>query len=237
MIPSWVRMMWDRRSHQFMTPPRVHSSGPQANLSAAYFDARYQILREPLGFPPNAAKLPDDDEAIHAWIEIANRNQNLKNDNTDEMVVAVGRIHLIPADSTGACADTVDENAAHCPDFPPLGTHGFSDGDGNGFPPPKSLRPAVQIRQMGTLENHQRKGHAATVLTNLENGAVEQWGKCTGFLQARVAAIPFYEAQNWICFGDKYMVEGIGFHRSMWKPLNVPLSPVSSIQHRPEGDN
>ena len=237
MIPSWVRMMWDRRSHQFMTPPRVHSSGPQANLSAAYFDARYQILREPLGFPPNAAKLPDDDEAIHAWIEIANRNQNLKNDNTDEMVVAVGRIHLIPADSTGACADTVDENAAHCPDFPPLGTHGFSDGDGNGFPPPKSLRPAVQIRQMGTLENHQRKGHAATILTNLENGAVEQWGKCTGFLQARVAAIPFYEAQNWTCFGDKYMVEGIGLHRSMWKPLNVPLSPDSSIQHRPEGDS
>ena len=219
-----------------MTPPRVHSSGPQANLSAAYFDARYQILREPLGFPPNAAKLPDDDEAIHAWIEIANRNQNLKNDNTDEMVVAVGRIHLIPADSTGACADTVDENAAHCPDFPPLGTHGFSDGDGNGFPPPKSLRPAVQIRQMGTLENHQRKGHAATVLANLESEAVAQWGECTGFLQARVAAIPFYSAQNWISFGGEYMVEGIGLHRSMWKPLNASLRPESLVLNRTEGE-
>ena len=215
-----------------MIPPRVRSSGPGANLSAAYFDARYQILREPLGFPPSAAKLPDDDDAIHAWIELGQDQPA----NEKIMVVAVGRIHLIPADSTGACADTVDENAAHCPDFPPLGTHGFSDGAGNDFPAPKSLRPAVQIRQMGTLENYQRKGHAATVLTNLEDGAVEQWGKCTGFLQARVAAIPFYEAKNWTCFGDKYMVEGIGLHRSMWKPLNVPLSHDSSIQHRPEGE-
>jgi len=232
MILAWVRMMWDRRSQQSMSPPSVRSSGPGANLSAAYFEARYQILRKPLGFPPSAAKLPDDDDAIHAWIEMGS-NQLVEE---KMMVVAVGRIHLIPADSTGACADTVDENAAHCPDFPPLGTHGFSDGSGNNFPPPKSLRPAVQIRQMGTLENHQRKGHAATVLANLESEAVAQWGECTGFLQARVAAIPFYGAQNWISFGDEYMVEGIGLHRSMWKPLNASLSPEYLVQNRTEGE-
>jgi hypothetical protein len=227
----WVRMMCDRHSHRFMAPPSVHSSGPGANLSAAYFEARYQILREPLGFPPSAAKLPDDDAAIHAWIET--KQVELED---EVMVVAVGRIHLIPADSTGACADTVDENAAHCPDFPPLGSHGFSDVSGNDFPTPESLRPAVQIRQMGTLENHQRKGYAATVLSNLECEAVTLWGKCTGFLQARVHAIPFYESQNWICFGDEYMVEGIGLHRSMWKPLNVSLSSDSLVQNRTEGE-
>lgn len=215
-----------------MSPLSVRSSGPGANLSDAYFEARYQILREPLGFPPSAAKLPDDDEAIHAWIEM---NQ-VKSTDEKVMVIAVGRIHKIPADSTGACADTVDENAAHCPDFPPLGSHGFSDVSGNDFPTPESLRPAVQIRQMGTLENHQRKGHAATVLSNLENEAVIQWGKCTGFLQARVDAIQFYEAQNWTCFGEEYMVEGIGLHRSMWKPLNAALSPEPLIQNRTEGD-
>ena len=231
MIPPWVRMMWDRRSHQSMPPPSVRSSGPGANLSAAYFEARYQILREPLGFHPSAAKLPDDDDAIHTWIEL-NQDQPTE----EMMVVAVGRIHLIPADSTGACVDTVDENAAHCPDFPPLGAHGFSDGAGNDFPPPKSLRPAVQIRQMGTLENHQRKGHAATVLANLESEAVAQWGECTGFLQARVAAIPFYSAQNWISFGGEYMVEGIGLHRSMWKPLNASLRPESLVLNRTEGE-
>ncbi len=231
MILLWVRMMCDRYSHQFMAPPSVHSSGPGANLSAAYFEARYQILREPLGFPPSAAKLPDDDEAIHAWIEM-----DRVEPEEDMMFVAVGRIHLIPADSTGACADTVDENAAHCPDFPPLGSHGFSDVSGNDFPTPESLRPAVQIRQMGTLENHQRKGYAATVLSNLEGEAVTQWGKCTGFLQARMHAIPFYESQKWTCFGDEYMVEGIGLHRSMWKPLNASLSPDSLVQNRTEGE-
>ena len=231
MILLWVRMMCDRYSHQFMAPPSVHSSGPGANLSAAYFEARYQILREPLGFPPSAAKLPDDDAAIHAWIEM-NRIEPEEN----VMVVAVGRIHLIPADSTGACADTVDENAAHCPDFPPLGSHGFSDVSGNDFPTPESLRPAVQIRQMGTLENHQRKGYAATVLSNLESEAVTKWGKCTGLLQARVHAIPFYESKNGTCFGYEYIVEGIGLHRSMWKPLNVSLSPDSLVQNRTEGE-
>ncbi len=222
MILLRVKMMCDGHSHQSMAAPKVHSSGPGANLSAAYFDARYQILRQPLGFPPSAANLPDDDVAIHAWIEINETEQGVG-------VVAVGRIHLIPADSTGACADTDDENAAHCPDFPPLGEHGFSDVCGNEFPSPQSLRPAVQIRQMGTLENHQRKGYAGMVLANLESEAVSHWGKCTGFLQARAHAIPFYESQNWTCFGDEYMVEGIGLHRSMWKPLNEPRNPDTLV--------
>ena len=102
MILLWVRMMCDRHSHRFMAPPSVHSSGPGANLSAAYFEARYQILREPLGFPPSAAKLPDDDAAIHAWIETKQVEPE-----DEVMVVAVGRIHLIPADSTGASVSAV----------------------------------------------------------------------------------------------------------------------------------
>ena len=203
--------MWLR---QYMVGPSIHSAPPHTTLSEAYFDARFQILRKPLGFEPSAAKLPDDKVAIHAWVE-----HPKKNENGAPNIVAVGRIHLIPADSSGACADTADDNAAHCPDFPPLSNTGLVDATGKPFPSPEKLRPAVQVRQMGTLSNHQRQGHASKVLTALEQSAINEWGKCTGFLQARVAAIPFYEAQNWVSFGEQYVVEVIGLHRSMWKTL------------------
>lgn len=230
--------------------PRICSGGPGAALSSAYFDARFKILREPLGFAPSAAKLPDDEDAIHAWIEIgeppisdAESVDNLGDVDAKKMggggaavtVVAVGRIHQIPADSTGACADTADPNTAHCPDFPPLGNHGLSDAGGVDFPAPEKLRPAVQIRQMGTLDNHQRKGYAASILNALEQAAIQQWGECTGFLQARVAAIAFYQTQNWTCFGDEYMVEGIGIHRSMWKPLNGQSNSISHEKYPSKG--
>ncbi len=193
---------------RFMGRWNLRCEGPAAELTSDYFDARFKILREPLGFLPNAARLPDDGDAIHAWIE------------SDEMpVVAVGRIHLIPADSCGSCADTVDEDAAHCPDFPPLANEGLEDAAGNPFPHLDTIRPAVQVRQMGTLTAHQRKGHASAILIALEEAAVDCWGDCTGFLQARVAAISFYESQGWVCFDGEYMVDGIGLHRSMWKSL------------------
>ena len=193
---------------RFMGDWFLRCEGPAATLNSAYFDTRFKVLREPLGFLPGAAKLPDDDEAIHAWIE------------SDKVhVVAVGRIHLIPADSCGSCADTVDENAAHCPDFPPLANEGMKDAAGNSFPHPNTIRPAVQIRQMGTLSTHQRQGHASTILDALEKAAVDCWGGCTGFLQARIEAIPFYQSQGWVCFDKEYMVDGIGLHCSMWKSL------------------
>ena len=195
-----------------MKDASLHCEGPGASLSTGYLATRFVTLRKPLGFPPSAANLPDDDDAIHAWVVVG-----------DE-IVAVGRIHLIPADSCGGGADTTEENAAHCPDFQPLSEQGWLDERGGALPKLNSIRPAVQVRQMGTVEGHKRCGHAAKVLSAIEDGAATQWGECTGFLQARNGAIKFYESQDWVCFGDGYLVEGIGPHRSMWKRLPVKQS-------------
>ena len=62
----------------------LHLAGPKWEPTAAYYDCRYAILRQPLGFERGAEVLDDDAEAIHAYIEI------------DQDIVAVGRSHLIP---------------------------------------------------------------------------------------------------------------------------------------------
>ena len=149
------------------------------------------MLREPLGFPRGAEILADDDQAIHAWVEYENK------------IVAVGRAHVIPADSDGSQADHAGPAAAHCPAFGPLVGGG--------------PRPAIQIRQMGTLASHRRKGCAAAVLSPLEENAVKTFGATAGFLQAREHAIPFYQSQGWEIIDDPYEIKGIGPHRSMMK--------------------
>tara|TARA_B100000003_G_scaffold179542_1_gene170266 strand:+ start:194 stop:652 length:459 start_codon:yes stop_codon:yes gene_type:complete len=152
------------------------------------------VLREPLGFPRGAEILADDDQAIHAWIEDENK------------IVAVGRAHVIPADSDGSQADHAGPGAAHCPAFGPLVGGG--------------PRPAIQIRQMGTLASHRRKGFAAAVLSQLEENAVKKFGAVIGFLQAREHAIPFYQSQGWEIIDEEYVIQGIGNHRSMMKYLD-----------------
>ena len=169
-------------------------SGPCWNPTPAYYDCRYTVLREPLGFPRGTEILSDDDQAVHAWVM------------SGEQVVAVGRAHLIPSDSDGAQADHAGPGAAICPAFGPL------TGEGN--------RPAIQIRQMGTLPSHQRQGNAAEVLRDLEKASAERLGAITGFLQARIHAIPFYESQGWVIIDEAYEILGIGPHRSMMKQLS-----------------
>lgn len=149
------------------------------------------VLREPLGFPRGAEILADDDQAVHAWVEDAGK------------VVAVGRAHLIPNESDGSQADHAGPGAAHCPAFGPLVSGG--------------PRPAIQIRQMGTLDSHRRKGYAAEVLSQLEKSSVELLGASAGFLQAREVAIPFYSSQGWEIIDEPYEILGIGPHRSMMK--------------------
>ncbi len=149
------------------------------------------MLREPLGFPRGAEILADDDQAVHAWVEDARK------------VVAVGRAHLIPNESDGSQADHAGPGAAHCPAFGPLVSGG--------------PRPAIQIRQMGTLDSHRRKGYAAEVLSQLEKSSVELLGASAGFLQAREVAIPFYSSQGWEIIDEPYEILGIGPHRSMMK--------------------
>jgi predicted GNAT family N-acyltransferase len=177
---------------------RLEVALPGIALPLPYFECRYTTLRGPLGFPPGAERLPDDELAVHAWWEADSGE-----------VVAVGRIHLIGEGEDGSQADHAGPDATICPAFTPL-TEGIV-----------SLRPAVQIRQMGTRENHQRQGLAAGLVCALEATAISHWRAKTGWLQARLGAIPLYESEGWVVFGEEYDVKGIGPHLSMTKRLDA----------------
>ena len=157
-----------------------------------YFATRYAVLRKPLDMPPGSERLADDDHAVHAWIE------------EGPTVVSVGRAHIIPEDSDGSGADHKGPGAARIPPFGPL-----AEGS--------AKRPVFQIRQMGTLPTHQRQGHAAAVLHELERIMSTDYGCKTGLLQAREHAIPFYEVQGWSVIDEPYGIGIIGPHRSMMK--------------------
>jgi len=158
----------------------------------AYFDARYTVLRQPLGMPRGSERLADDQEAAHAWVEL------------DGQVIAVGRAHVLPDDSDGSGLDHKGPGAAAIPAFGPLARNEVE-------------RPVFQIRQMGTLPGHQRQGHAAAVLGELEQLMVREFGTQVGFLQARELAVPFYATQGWTVIDEPYSITNIGPHRSMMK--------------------
>ena len=158
----------------------------------AYFQTRFEVLREPLGMPLGSERLEDDAEALHAWVVV------------DGLVVSVGRAHVLSEDSDGSGVDHKGPGAALIPPFGPLARN-------------EVHRPAFQIRQMGTLEAHRRGGLAAQVLEALEAGMVTQHGARTGFLQAREHAIGFYQSQGWKLIDEPYSISNIGPHRSMMK--------------------
>ena len=158
----------------------------------AYFQTRYAVLRQPLGMALGSERLDDDAEAVHAWAE-----QNGK-------VIAVGRAHIIPEHADGSGMDHKGPGAAQIPAFGPLADDAVP-------------RPAFQIRQMGTLPTHQRQGHAASVLQELERLMSDEFACKTGFLQARQHAIPFYQSQGWVLIDEPYDIGIIGPHRSMMK--------------------
>ena len=171
----------------------VECKGPGWYPNEEYYLCRFNILREPLGFSRGAEILEDDSEAIHSWFEIKGRP------------VVVGRAHLIPDGSDGSQADHAGPGAAHCPAFTPLQEEGF--------------RPAIQIRQMGTLPKYRRKGLAGLVLLQLERASKKEFSAKYGFLQAREGAIPFYQSHGWEIIDEPYSIERIGPHRSMMKKL------------------
>lgn len=158
----------------------------------AYFETRFAVLRQPLGMPEGSERLADDNNAIHAWVEVGGR------------IVAVGRAHLLADSADGSGSDHEGPNAAKIPAFGPL-----AEGS--------APRPAFQIRQMGTLPEHQRNGYAAHVLMALERAMVEGHEAQTGVLQAREHAVPFYQSQGWAVIDEPYSIIGIGAHRSMMK--------------------
>jgi len=173
------------------------------SLPQEYFDVRYEVLRKPLGSPRGSELLNDDDTAIHSYADV------------DGKIISVGRAQLIAGD--GSVKDPVGSN---CPAFEPL-QKDFKKTliDAKGTKIEEGLRPAVQIRQMGTLPKYQGQGWAAMVLEKLEKGAVDYWKARTGWLQARIAAITFYEKCGWTAYGEEYDVNKVGPHRSMWKKL------------------
>jgi GNAT superfamily N-acetyltransferase len=172
----------------------VNSRGPGFIPSQEYFSCRYFTLREPLNFSRGTEILKDDDQALHAWCTI------------DDEIVSVGRSHLISAETNGSQADHVGPNAATCPDFTPL-----VSGE---------CRPAIQIRQMGTMPQHRSKGYATEVLGKLEKKSMEIFAARYGFLQARIQAVPFYQSQGWEIIDELFEIPGIGPHYSMMKKLS-----------------
>jgi len=177
---------------------------PGESLPESYYTVRYEVLRKPLGSPKGSERLDGDDNAIHSWIE------------DEGKVAAVGRAHLIPEDADGSAFDQKAKSA--CPAFGPLGSDYNPIQDDSGIEIPiEGLRPAVQVRAMGTLDDYQGQGLASMVLSALEKESINLWGAKTGWLQARIIAIPFYEANGWCCFGPEYEVPNVGPHVSMWK--------------------
>ncbi|MCB9185914.1 MAG: GNAT family N-acetyltransferase [Flavobacteriales bacterium] len=177
---------------------------PGQEIPESYFDVRYDILRKPLGSPKGSERLGGDDESIHCWAEVNGK------------IAAVGRAHLIPETGDGSAFDQKAQSA--CPPFEPLcdGFKGMEDDSGTEIPT-TGIRPAIQVRAMGTLDEYQGQGLASKVLSALEAESIKLWDAKTGWLQARIVAIPFYEANGWCCFGAEYEVPNVGPHVSMWK--------------------
>ena len=66
---------------------------PGDSLPEAYYDARYEVLRKPLGSPKGSEHLPKDLEAINVWVEM------------DSEIAAVGRAHLLAPEEDGSAVD------------------------------------------------------------------------------------------------------------------------------------
>ena len=182
---------------------KIVSLLPGQDIPDEYMQVRFLTLRKPLGFEKGSEELPGDGDALIVWAE------------EEGKIAAVGRSHLIPDNEDGSAVDVNAKSA--CPPFEPLCNGYIPVKDDNGNEVSGVLRPAIQIRGMGTLEGHRGKGLASGVLREIEVKSVELWNIRTGWLQARIESIPFYVANGWTCYGPEYIVPRVGPHRSMWK--------------------
>ncbi|GIR77331.1 MAG: hypothetical protein CM15mP79_2680 [Methanobacteriota archaeon] len=153
-----------------MPEPVVHVAGPGEVAPEAYYATRYAVLREPLGRPPGSERLPDDDRALHVWVEV------------NGALVAVARGHLIEGD--GAAADHSGPGAAKIPSFrrcvmrPPISAL-----------PCKCGRWASSSRGAGPVLGRWPWTTSC--------GFRPRVGRKTGWLQAREAAVGFYARMGW----------------------------------------
>jgi len=170
-----------------------HIIFPGEAIPQAYFRTRFEILRQPIGMPEGSERLADDNDAIHCYATVEDR------------IIAVGRLHLIPESSDGEAKDHDGPGATTIPAFGPL-----SSND-------SLCRPAVQIRQMGTVADQRRKGFAKQLLRLLEESGQAYFQAKAGFLQAREIALDFYQQSGWEIIDEPYSIGKIGLHRSMMK--------------------
>ncbi len=175
------------------SPIEFQTIFPGEDIPQAYFRTRFEILRQPIGMPEGSERLEDDKDAIHCFATVNGR------------IVAVGRLHLIPESSDGEAKDHDGPGATTIPAFGPL-----SSND-------SSCRPAVQIRQMGTVADQRRKGFAKELLRLLEEAGMSHFQAAAGFLQSREIAIDFYQHSGWEMIDEPYSIGKIGLHRSMMK--------------------
>ena len=79
--------------------------------------------------------------------------------------------------------------------------------------------PAWQLRGMATEPEYQGKGIGRELLRfaeetlNRESDVQQLW------CNARVAAVRFYEKQDWRVVSDEFVIKGVGPHRKMTKTL------------------
>lgn len=185
---------------------KIHIALPGDKLPESYFQTRYEILRKPLGFPPNTAHLPNDTEALHVWLT-----------NDKGCVIAVGRSHLLDAETAGGGSDHGGDDTQSIPPFTPLLTDVLRDGELCEIPPVERLFPAVQFRQMGVVEPMRRQGLGRLLLLKLEEESVRQFKARSGWLQSRIAYGGYYESEQWTAFGEQYNIPKIGPHLSFYK--------------------
>lgn len=163
---------------------------------AGVYAVRHAVLRVPLGIH-DAVPYDDDRDSIHAWVEVEaeGRTSGPADGPTSPVVVSVGRVRRYDPTTSSQPAVRLPEPL---PDLP---------------------RPLAHVRFMATLPAHRRRGHAAAVLSALEQVAREHLEARTVYLRARLAAIPFYVAQGYEVLEPEYEIPGIGPHHSMAKRL------------------
>ena len=80
-------------------------------------------------------------------------------------------------------------------------------------------RPAWQLRGMATTPEWQGKGAGRELLHFTEETLAHDSDIRQLWCNARLSAAGFYLKQGWSIASDKFMVEGVGPHHKMTKPL------------------
>jgi len=82
-------------------------------------------------------------------------------------------------------------------------------------------QPAWQLRGMGVVSAHQGTGVGQSLLATLEQLARDAGPIRLIWCNARQPAIGFYQRQGWRIASEQFMIEDVGPHCRMLKPLEI----------------